>query len=680
MAATELSGISSVIKRFSGSAGDFKQSANDNNRNMSKISKDLSSAVMSQKKEISNLNSAINESISASGQASAKIDSTNSLLQQSLQMQSEMLSQLKTIASYIKGGTGGKGDENSNGGLLDKFQGWASKNSSAIKVGAAGAGLGAMAGGASREAQTVPMKPGAQPSPNQQEYYNKVYEATLKAAKDKGVENPEVIARLAASQSSLETGYGKSVVGNNAFGIKADKGWKGESVGAGTKEVINGQTVGMQQNFRKYENFEQSAGDYVEFLQKNQRYKGVLAAKSPEEAIAAQGKTGYATDPSYGSKLSSIHSRFSGGANPDKLGSNQQPDAEGEPSKTGTSPGSTPGSMASLSGGNGKLDSGSLQPIEGGHKLQPAAAEAYKAMVDAARKEGINWSITDSYRTYDEQVKLAQQKGLYSQGGLAAYPGRSNHGWGTALDLGGGANVSGSKQNQWLQENAGKFGFATIPREPWHWEFKGEGVQKPQGGSEGGSEQAGMSMGGPGGMGMGGMSSQSIPFQPGMGSRGGMSMGMGGMGGGGLGMGVGMLMGGRTGGLIGGLVDSVASLFSPSGQKGPMPQTQASSGNITPSFAAPGSDQDTSANFFAADKANTAKILQQKATETAALRESADENASKKPEPQKTSTSENQPQKGQPANPGTKSDDSMFGKGNWAGDVLRYYGVNNATA
>ena len=112
-------------------------------------------------------------------------------------------------------------------------------------------------------------------------------------------------------------------------------------------------------------------------------------------------------------------------------------------------------------------------------------------MVDAARKDGVSWSVTDSYRTYDEQVKLAKQKGLYSQGGLAARPGTSKHGWGTALDLGGGANSRGSKQNEWLQQNAARFGFGTIAREPWHWQYNGGGVQKT--GGSGATESAGNS-------------------------------------------------------------------------------------------------------------------------------------------------------------------------------------------
>jgi hypothetical protein len=134
----------------------------------------------------------------------------------------------------------------------------------------------------------------------------------------------------------------------------------------------------------------------------------------------------------------------------------------GEPQKTGS---------------NGNLDQAQLVSVgQGNHKLQPSAAAAYEAMVQAAKQDGVSWSITDSYRSYASQVKVAQEKGLYSQGGLAARPGTSNHGWGTALDLGGGANSKGTKQNDWLMANAGRFGFSTIPREPWHWEYKGAGA------------------------------------------------------------------------------------------------------------------------------------------------------------------------------------------------------------
>ena len=57
---------------------------------------------------------------------------------------------------------------------------------------------------------------------------------------------------------------------------------------------------------------EESAGDYIKFLKQNSRYKDVLNANSTEEAIAAQGKTGYATDPNYVNKLAWVQSAANG--------------------------------------------------------------------------------------------------------------------------------------------------------------------------------------------------------------------------------------------------------------------------------------------------------------------------------------------------------------------------------
>jgi len=114
-----------------------------------------------------------------------------------------------------------------------------------------------------------------------------------------------VIARLGAAQSSLETGYGKSAPGNNFFGVK------GPGQTQRTQEVINGQRVTINDSFRAYNSLEDSANDYVRFLRENPRYAKVVAAKSPDEAIAYQGRSGYATDPNYGPSLASIHSKYS---------------------------------------------------------------------------------------------------------------------------------------------------------------------------------------------------------------------------------------------------------------------------------------------------------------------------------------------------------------------------------
>ena len=88
-------------------------------------------------------------------------------------------------------------------------------------------------------------------------------------------------------------------------------------------------------------------------------------------------------------------------------------------------------------------------------------------MEEAAARDGIQIKVTDSYRTYESQVDLVQRKGLYSEGGLAAKPGTSEHGWGMAVDL----SLDGRAQ-AWMRTNAARFGFEeNTPREPWHWAF-----------------------------------------------------------------------------------------------------------------------------------------------------------------------------------------------------------------
>jgi len=76
--------------------------------------------------------------------------------------------------------------------------------------------------------------------------------------------------------------------------------------------------------------------------------------------------------------------------------------------------------------------------------------------------------ITDSYRSYDEQVDVARRKGLYSQGGLAAKPGTSEHGWGMATDL-----DLNAKALSWMRKHGSEYGFdENTPRESWHWAYK----------------------------------------------------------------------------------------------------------------------------------------------------------------------------------------------------------------
>lgn len=120
--------------------------------------------------------------------------------------------------------------------------------------------------------------------------------------------------------------------------------------------------------------------------------------------------------------------------------------------------------------GNGRIPRSALTPIGiGGHRLYAPAAQAFQRMRADAARAGVNIGVTDSYRSYEQQVDLARRKGLYKNGGLAATPGTSKHGWGVALDI--DVNRQGLA---WMRANAARYGFAeAVPREPWHWEFRG---------------------------------------------------------------------------------------------------------------------------------------------------------------------------------------------------------------
>ena len=151
--------------------------------------------------------------------------------------------------------------------------------------------------------------------------------------------------------------------------------------------------------------------------------------------------------------------------------------------KTATSTATTATSTAATSGtgrlsggvpadlrayGNGKIPASALERIgHGEHRLWAPAATAFRRLEAAAERAGVDLGVTDSYRSYAEQVDLARRKGLYSQGGLAARPGTSDHGWGRSLDL-----RLDNEALSWMREHAEAYGFAAnVPRESWHWTY-----------------------------------------------------------------------------------------------------------------------------------------------------------------------------------------------------------------
>lgn len=122
--------------------------------------------------------------------------------------------------------------------------------------------------------------------------------------------------------------------------------------------------------------------------------------------------------------------------------------------------------------GNGRIPPEALAPLGvGDHRMWAPAARAFQAMMAAAAQDGVTIGVSSSYRSYEDQVRMVERYGLYSQGGRAAAPGTSNHGWGLSVDL-----RLDSQAQAWMRANAQRFGFVEdVAREPWHWTFKASG-------------------------------------------------------------------------------------------------------------------------------------------------------------------------------------------------------------
>jgi LAS superfamily LD-carboxypeptidase LdcB len=126
---------------------------------------------------------------------------------------------------------------------------------------------------------------------------------------------------------------------------------------------------------------------------------------------------------------------------------------------------------------NGLIPAAYLCPLpEKGMKLRADAALAFYRLNAAYWKRfGHDMCLTYSYRS------LAEQQHIYAATpALAAVPGRSNHGLGTAIDVCDGVQNQGSPQFNWLLANSRQYqwfhpAWAYVnPFEPWHWEFMGE--------------------------------------------------------------------------------------------------------------------------------------------------------------------------------------------------------------
>ncbi len=122
-----------------------------------------------------------------------------------------------------------------------------------------------------------------------------------------------------------------------------------------------------------------------------------------------------------------------------------------------------------------------VKKVGNGGYMRPDAADAFNAMAAAAAQDGVTLVAGSAFRSIPEQLLLYLE---YVARGfnypMVAKPGTSNHGNGTAVDVGGAPGTKldfASSGFRWLTANAATYGFnwdearRMKEPEPWHWGY-----------------------------------------------------------------------------------------------------------------------------------------------------------------------------------------------------------------
>ncbi|SDG02467.1 MULTISPECIES: flagellar assembly peptidoglycan hydrolase FlgJ [unclassified Duganella] len=206
---------------------------------------------------------------------------------------------------------GGEAADKSSGANGGSFAGMASLMDAKLQRAIAAAGGNAAATATSSTDAAASANKGSQ-APHVRSFQEKLASHAEEASKATGIP-----AKFMLGQAALESGWGRREIkardgssSHNLFGIKASADWKGKVVEATTTEYVNGKAQTKVERFRAYDSYADSFKDYAKLITSNPRYEKVLASAG-DAASFAQGlqKAGYATDPNYANKLTSIIKR-----------------------------------------------------------------------------------------------------------------------------------------------------------------------------------------------------------------------------------------------------------------------------------------------------------------------------------------------------------------------------------
>ncbi len=222
-----------------------------------------------------------------------------------------LIRQLSKTADKQALAIGGEAGDNASGVNGGSFAGAASLMDAKLQRAIAAAG-GPGAVGSVDDNSAVPATTKSTQAAHVRSFQEKLGAHAEEASRATGIP-----AKFMLGQAALESGWGKREIkgrdgtnSHNLFGIKAGGDWKGKVVEATTTEYVNGKAQTKVERFRAYDSYSDSFKDYGKLLASNPRYEKVLASAGDASSFA-QGlqKAGYATDPHYASKLTSIIKR-----------------------------------------------------------------------------------------------------------------------------------------------------------------------------------------------------------------------------------------------------------------------------------------------------------------------------------------------------------------------------------
>lgn len=135
--------LRALSRTFEKSNQDFRKAANDNSVNLSRIVKDIAKTFAQQRRDISSIEDAISESVHEQQATSAKVDRLANIFGESISLQSQMVVQLKNIASGMYAVNDNISQmSNSIGSVSNPVQGSLLGILSGMALGAGAAGLG----------------------------------------------------------------------------------------------------------------------------------------------------------------------------------------------------------------------------------------------------------------------------------------------------------------------------------------------------------------------------------------------------------------------------------------------------------------------------------------------------------------------------------------------------------